>query len=358
MIFDYMYEAATLFQTYPAVTVLQCCAEWVCFLWYMSALPKREWNCVTKVLIHIVFFGASIALHLGNYSIGRYFPLFMLLCIGFTWLMADLSVPRVIFKICPFGLGMEFSRLLCRDGILTLLLARFSEALPGFVSILISVVVYFLLLSFTTLWMRKATIHFEKLDVNAIQLIGFVFPLALYVIVRQYVFYYMNLTSLTFSQWLQLELLQLAILACAELEAMAAGQMVSAQIERSELLQKQLLAEKSHQQYIAQMQSIDTVNRRYHDLKHYLTAMETMNAKELSESVKAIREEVEAYECMQKTGNNTLDLLLAERIRECQKKTSVLSLISMDARSGLSRYLISASSSATQWTMPSRRQSH
>ncbi|MCD7954904.1 MAG: GHKL domain-containing protein [Lachnospiraceae bacterium] len=250
--------------------------------------------------------------------IAIYFPVYMFLCIAFVWLICNTSLPNAIFRVCPFGLGMEFCRLLCRDAFLTFLLAKFSSAISDVISISLCSILYLLLLVPSTIWMQKRTENFEKLNITAGQMTGFVFPLALYVAARQSVFVWLD--ALNWPQWLQLEFLQLAILVCSEFEIISAGRIATVQIERSELLEKQILMEKKQQQYTAQVAAIDAVNRRYHDLKHYLTAMETMNTRELNASVQAMRQEIEAYECMQKTGSRTLDILLSERMRECQQK--------------------------------------
>ncbi|MCD8106193.1 MAG: ATP-binding protein [Lachnospiraceae bacterium] len=318
MIHDYMVQAAALFRSHPSINILQCLTELVCFLLYIRAIPSRNISRVKREAAHAVFFAAIIALHLRNHMIAIYFPVYMLLCIAFVWLICNISLSKAIFRVCPFGLGMEFCRLLCRDGCLTLLLTKFSSAISDVVSICLCSILYFVLLVPSTIWMQKETKNFEKLNITAGQMVGFVFPLALYVAVRQSVFAW--LATLTWPQWLQLEFLQLAILICSEFEIISAGRIATAQIERSELLEKQILMEKKQQQYTAQVASIDAVNRRYHDLKHYLTAVETMNTRELNASVLAMRQEIEAYECMQKTGSRTLDILLSERMCECQKK--------------------------------------
>ncbi|MCC8044595.1 MAG: GHKL domain-containing protein [Clostridiales bacterium] len=346
MVVEYMEQAAALFKSHPTLNLMQCAAELLCFFLYIHSLPARNFSrdqagrlvsCppartvfgfsqkippaalrIKKGIILALFFAAVIALHLSNCRIAVYFPVYMFLCIAFVWLVCSISPSKAIFRICPFGLGMEFCRLLCRDAFLTFLLARFSSDISEVVSAWLCSILYFILLIPSTLWMRKETENFEKLNITAAQMIGFVFPLALYVAARQSVFAW--LSSLNWSQWLQLEFLQLAILACSEFEIISAGRIAAAQIAQNELLQKQILMEKRQQQYTAQIASIDAINRRYHDLKHYLTAMETMNTREMNASVQAMRQEIEAYECMQKTGSRILDILLSERMHECQQK--------------------------------------
>ncbi|MCD7819768.1 MAG: GHKL domain-containing protein [Lachnospiraceae bacterium] len=318
MISEYMEQAAALFWDYPAVNILHCTEEWLCFLLYCHSLPARNLSRIKRSMLHIAFFAVSLILHLKNYTIVIYFPLYMLLCVGFVWLTCNITLPRAIFKICPFGFSMEFCRLLCQDAFLTFLLVKFSSTLSGVVSIYLCAVLYSVLLIPSTLLVQRETADFEELKITPGQLVGFVFPLALYIAVRQSVF--TSLLLLNWSQWLRLELLQLAILACSNFETIAAGRMAAAEIEHSELLEKQVLLEKRQQQYSVQAASVDAINHRYHDLKHYLTAMENMNAKEAGASVQAIRQEIEVYECMQKTGNKMLDILLFERMRECQEK--------------------------------------
>ncbi|MCD7885857.1 MAG: GHKL domain-containing protein [Lachnospiraceae bacterium] len=318
MVVEYMDQAAALFKSHPALNLMQCASELLCFFLYIHSLPARNFSRAKRSTALAVFFAAVIVLHLRNCRIAIYFPLYMCLCIAFVWLVCSISLPKAVFRICPFGLGMEFCRLLCRDAFLNFLLAKFPSEISDIASAWLCSILYFILLVPSTLWMRKETENFEKLDITAAQMIGFVFPLVLYVAARQSVFSWLG--TLNWPQWLQLEFLQLAILACSEFEIISAGRMAAAQIERSELLQKQILMEKRQQQYTAQIASIDAINRRYHDLKHYLTAMETMNTREVNASVQAMRQEIEAYECMQKTGSRILDILLSERMCECQQK--------------------------------------
>jgi sensor histidine kinase regulating citrate/malate metabolism len=147
------------------------------------------------------------------------------------------------------------------------------------------------------------------------------FPLLLYLAVRQMEFRYIDGMSNTV--WIQLEILQLAIAGCAEIVITSTGHMLALEKERNELLKKEMLFEKRQQQYLIQKETIEAVNRKYHDLKHYIAGFEAMdlkNTKDMEDYLGALKQEIEPFECIQKTGNEVMDLLLFERIQECQKK--------------------------------------
>lgn len=317
-VLDYMNSAAVAFWNYPAVSVLQGCVEWGFFLWYVAPLPARQRQGWQSWGIAALFFGACLLLQVQNAALIIHFPLYMLLWTGYIRLMTCCTLPQGIFCGSIFCLCMELCRLICRDGFLTILLSRKLVWLPDLACILIFVFLYLGCLCLGVGWFRKKTGRLEHLEVTAAQLLGLLFPLILYVMVRQYVFTYLREMSL--AVWLRLELLQVAIAGCAEVVITTTGAMVSAQMERNALLQKEMLNEKRRQQYLAQKETIEIINRKYHDLKHCISAMEAMKNEEMEEYIQTMRREIQPYECVQRTGNEVLDILLAERIGECQRK--------------------------------------
>jgi hypothetical protein len=213
---------------------------------------------------------------------------------------------------------MELCKLICKDGVLTVFLMRMIPGLPEIAFQSIMLICYLLLLAGGTVILRRHQGRRRFLQLSGVQLSCLLFPFFLYLYVREVQFSCLNLGS--WKLWLQMEGILVAEAVCAELVMMMTGSMLSVQNERNELLKREMLLREKQQQYQMQKEAIEAINRKYHDLKHYLTGLEAMNSEELDEYVQAMKREIEPYERMQETGNEIMDVLLNERIRECQEK--------------------------------------
>ena len=94
--------------------------------------------------------------------------------------------------------------------------------------------------------------------------------------------------------------------------------------EQEEKKMLERLIESERRQYELREQSIDSINRKAHDLKHQISrlrAAERIDDGELSE----IESAVEQYEISYETGNRTLDVLLTEKQLQCRKDRIQLS---------------------------------
>lgn len=78
----------------------------------------------------------------------------------------------------------------------------------------------------------------------------------------------------------------------------------------------QLLQEKEHQ-YEFSKENIETINRKCHDLKHQLKALEVANVSERKEMIREARKAVDFYDAVVKTGNEVLDTILTEKSMYC-----------------------------------------
>lgn len=80
-----------------------------------------------------------------------------------------------------------------------------------------------------------------------------------------------------------------------------------------------LLWHQQKAQYQMSKETIDLINRKCHDLKHQVAAMRTMDSSEHRERyLREIEESVQIYDCMIKTGNETLDTVLTEKRLLCE----------------------------------------
>jgi sensor histidine kinase regulating citrate/malate metabolism len=86
------------------------------------------------------------------------------------------------------------------------------------------------------------------------------------------------------------------------------------------------LLEQEKRQLELLQNSMEIINIKAHDLKHYIDRVEVMKS-ENAESLDEIKEEIIQYESVCRTGNATLDIILMEKKLLCQKKDIHLSVI-------------------------------
>lgn len=111
---------------------------------------------------------------------------------------------------------------------------------------------------------------------------------------------------------------------CTVAIVVANARNLSAQIERNELLRMEALLKEQHMHYLAGKTAIDAVNRRYHDLKHYVSRLEEFGRngtvpaqRDIEDFTAAVKREIEPLSCEMQTGNEVLDILLTEKRRVC-----------------------------------------
>jgi hypothetical protein len=102
---------------------------------------------------------------------------------------------------------------------------------------------------------------------------------------------------------------------------MVVSERLSYQIRQNELLRMENLIKKQHDSYLNTLNSVESVNRKYHDLQHILRGIDSMrNMEEVKAFIKTVEGEILDYELICNTGNRTLDIILSERMRESKGK--------------------------------------
>lgn len=106
---------------------------------------------------------------------------------------------------------------------------------------------------------------------------------------------------------------------------MIMSEKLSYRIRQNDLLRMENLNKKYHEHYLATLNTIETVNRKYHDLRHILRGIESMHSiAEIKSFIRAVEKEIQDYELIFNTGNRTLDIILSERMRESKEKATRL----------------------------------
>lgn len=106
---------------------------------------------------------------------------------------------------------------------------------------------------------------------------------------------------------------------------MIIGEHLSFRIRQHERYQIETLAKKQHDNLLFNLKSIDTVNRKYHDLRHIIRGIDSMSSlEEVKTSLKSIENEIQSYELIFNTGNKTFDVILSDRMQEARDKNITL----------------------------------
>lgn len=87
------------------------------------------------------------------------------------------------------------------------------------------------------------------------------------------------------------------------------------------------ILENQRQQYELAKQSVETINLKYHDLKHLVNMLKESGGVFPAEELKAIEESIADYGAMLKTGNDALDVVLAEKSLLARKQGTSITCI-------------------------------
>ena len=88
------------------------------------------------------------------------------------------------------------------------------------------------------------------------------------------------------------------------------------------------LLQTQHQQYLQSKHSIDEVKRRYHDLKHYIGAIQAERDPELrSDYLNQLGASLRDYESHLETGNAVLDAIVSAKAAVCAEQDITLTCV-------------------------------
>lgn len=83
----------------------------------------------------------------------------------------------------------------------------------------------------------------------------------------------------------------------------------------------QNILEMQYKNYQLSQESIEIVNRKYHDLKHQITLLKAeANSRKSLEYLEEMEQDIRSYEAQNKTGNKVLDAVLTSKSLYCQNK--------------------------------------
>lgn len=162
--------------------------------------------------------------------------------------------------------------------------------------------------------------HFFEFG-NAFQVLIIMLPALPYFVLRNYA-YFFNLDP--YSVPLLIHYLNV-LFGISAMTNMIIGENLAFRIRQHERFQVEKLARKQHDNLLFNLKSIETVNQKYHDLRHIIQGIDAMNSlEEVKASIKSIEKEIQNYELIFNTGNKTLDVIFTDRTLEAKNKNVTL----------------------------------
>jgi hypothetical protein len=152
---------------------------------------------------------------------------------------------------------------------------------------------------------------------NVFQVLIIMLPALPYFVLRNYA-YFFNINPVD----TPLIILYLNVLfGISAMTNMIIGEHLFYQIRQHERVQIEKLAKKQYDNLLCNLKSIDTVNQKYHDLRHIIRGIDAMDSlEEVKSSIKSIEKEIQNYELIFNTGNKTLDVIFTDRTQEANNK--------------------------------------
>ena len=149
------------------------------------------------------------------------------------------------------------------------------------------------------------------------QILCIAFPILAYVCIRycQFAFKYLD-PLLADGMTLAAILLSAACIA----SVIGIERVISVQIEKIEKLSGDLL-QRQQEHYLKRQEGIESFNERCHEIRHQLLRLEAAcDIDEMKGEIAAIRGGCDFGQLIDGTGNETLDIVLSEKLAECERR--------------------------------------
>lgn len=297
--------------------------EFALALLFVRPLGPRDLGTVRQALLGTAALLLWYGVHLLHGGFLWDFVLNILVMFAYVRLSRRTNNQQAIYVACIFVLCTEVGKILCVDFFMQPLQGIFSSWAPVAVTLVWAAVSQLVALGCLLLvshWVFNGSMN----RLSGAQSLFVLLPLVPYAYVRNSeCLYNMHNSAVYWNMVWMTVLLSVVTL----LVIVGNAHNLSQLVEKNEYIRMQSLLKEQHAQYMALKGADETMRRRYHDLKHYLNELEALrvspdvaDAAELGEFAARLREELAPYERDIETGNQILDVLLAEKRAACLNK--------------------------------------
>ncbi len=289
--------------------------EALVLFWFCGPLPFRWKGKALNICLHIITAGLFVLLHYQYYQFLVQCPLLILLVLCYICFVRKTNFKNVLVLDVVFCVVGEVSHLLAENIIRDWFLGDFLRIGAGsresyFTLILYAAVFMVLLLVLKGILYRndRSRLRMREIMVPFLVFIPFFY-------LRYY--QYTEVAAGVVDRKLYLILILMA--AIGLILILSNEYFIYDHIDRSEMEKMRLMMEKQREYYQLQEESVRNVNRNYHDLKHILTVLKSEGTQGAEEYVERLQGEIAPFETVQRTGNSTLDILVSQKLRDCQE---------------------------------------
>lgn len=299
-----------------ALAVIQS-VQLECFVYRM---PERFGKKAPRTALFLIFLAANIAVELSHLTILPRCAVLIALFYAYVMTVKKLPWTNAMLLSESIILMTEFALLLTRDGLLLKSLG-ISVASSSAAGTLIVAAAYLALATALVFSLRSFFDVYAEVTVTPLQFIIQTAPMLTYFAVRYLYFTIFDREPIDETLLSGLQYAQLLAAGCAVAVQSLLAANIQAHEKIRENLKTQYMLEKQQQQYLVKTESIEAVNRKYHDLKHIITGIRAMNTEDAIAIAEELENETRAYEQVQETGNYVISVLLSEKLRECREKS-------------------------------------
>ncbi|WP_270299145.1 sensor histidine kinase [Eggerthella sinensis] len=311
MITDYLIDTTELIWQVP------CLLECALFFAFASKLEaRRRFDGRTAALAALLAAYQMLVTLLHQ----RFYLDYILCAAGFfayLCLTKRSSKQQNLYVSCVFLLCIEAGKIVAID----LLMQPFVGALPVGAPLAVTAVNFGLTFAVSALVafvVGRFLFESGAENLSWPQCLSILLPLVPFMFLRSQNYAY-EMTGGTLYQDMVLTLLML--LGCTIVMIVVNAKNLSSVVKRAELLQMEALIQEQHRHYATKKSAADAVRRQYHDLKHYLGTLESsQDVKQVRAFVDGMNRSIVPYETFVETGNEAVDIMLAEKAAWCQRE--------------------------------------
>ncbi|MGN1405578.1 MAG: GHKL domain-containing protein [Erysipelotrichaceae bacterium] len=283
----------------------------LCFIFYIRNIENRN-NKKMLILNTIALFTVNIIIYLNFFEVIRQCLFIFTLFTIYTTATKKINYKNSLVITASYITIIEFSTTIIKESYFTnslsnILLTHFNQNTVN-IFILIMLIALIILMSHI---LEPAFSRYKDIPLKLYHVIILLLPVALYLFVRNTKFYLITEEINDFYLLICLHIIEIAICTVYLSLTLILARMVSSNIEINEHLKHELLLQKQEEQYKIKLEVIDAINHKYHDLKHFVQ----------TNDIKDLEREIKPFETIIETGHNTLNILISEKIKECQNNS-------------------------------------
>jgi hypothetical protein len=298
-------------------------AEAALFLLFVRSIGWQQRRQLWTVLLVVAFFGLWRIIELLHFDFAFDFLLNTALMTAFLVAAKLSSLKQSLYTACVFSISTEIGKILSADVCLQPFYAEVSK-LPPLVVTVLWALLYLLFTAAILLLIRRWTFSTCMRQLSWSEVVFLLIPLVPYTIIRHGSYIY---SMDDFKLYLNMLVLLLLLSFCTLANVVFNARHLATRIEKNYLLHQDAFLKMQYDQYLIQKETIDAVNIRYHDLKHFLSDLKAVHAPadnepfdDIEEFINAVNNEIDPLNYSIQTGNEVLDVFLSRKKMGCLKR--------------------------------------